>query len=181
MKFLTSVGVVAFLILSGGVTQAAPITFEFPGFIDSVYEPNNEFGGMVHVGDLFIVRYSFDTLTPDLLPDDQNGLYQGTAASLVLPDVTYDASTAGLDVILSSNVPTLFFWTPMSATVPRIYTSFTGMPLSSHRFPTEWTGATGLLHVKSVGSSGELKGTIAPEPATLMLILIGLFSIRRRG
>lgn len=181
MKFLTSAGLAAFLFLPGGVNQAALITFEFSGVIDSVYEPNNEFGGVVHKGDPFVVRYTFDPLTPDLIPNyEDQARYTGPAASLVLPGVTY-VSTAGLDVTLGGNFTTLFFWTPMSATVPRIFSSFSGMSLSDDHFPVKWTGSTGELLVKAPRSSAELKGTIVPEPTTLALLLVGFLSIRRHG
>jgi hypothetical protein len=180
MRFLTGAGLLAFLILSGSVTHAALITFEFSGIIDSVYEPNNEFGGGVHAGDPFVVEYTFNTLAPDLLPADPNeGLYEGPTASLVLPGLTY-VSTAGLDVHFGSFSTSLMFWTPQDA-LYQVHASFSGVSLSGDQLPIGWTASTGFLGVKTAGSAGMLAGTIIPEPTVLAMILVGLFWAARRS
>jgi hypothetical protein len=182
MRISTHISFVGLFLLSGGITQAVPITYEFTGTVDSVYEPSNDFGGAVHVGDPFVVKYTFDTSTPDLLPDNPDqGWYEGPTASLELPSVTY-VSTSGLYVYPTPSPTTvLTFWTPMNDDQPRIFANFSGVTLSGDQLPIGWVGSIGYLTVKAAGNStGQFSGTIIPEPSVLALILAGLSSITRR-
>lgn len=173
-------GMIVLLVV--GQAQAQLLTFEFSGVINWVYEPNGDFGGAVQAGDPFVVRYTFDALTPDLLPaNPKQGWYEGPTASLVLPGITY-VSTSGLDVYPAPSPTTvLTFWTPMGDQ-PRIFASFSGVPLSGDQLPIGWRGSAGHLVVKAAGTSGgQILGTIVPEPSVLVLMLMGLVWTRRRG
>jgi hypothetical protein len=170
--------VVAVLLCTSSV-RAATVTFEFSGVITNVYEPGNEFGGSVHVNDPFVVKYTFDTLTPDLLPGyPTEGYYQGSTASLILPGLQYD-TTALLNVYTGPPLPDMMFSTAQEGRY-QFFASFDDVAISNDHLPIDWVHSVGRLNVKVLGAPGTLTGTITPEPATLSLLLLGLFCFKQR-
>jgi len=173
-------GMIVLLVV--GQAQAQLLTFEFSGTIESVYEPNGDFGGAVQVGDPFTVRYTFDTAAPDLLPaDPDTGWYAGPEASLLLPNVTH-TTTSGLEVRRRS----LLFNTPSgdlrylaTFVMPNPEFLSDAFPLGMPTFQSQY------LDIYAFPGPGKAHGTIAsvvlvPEPASLLLTVLSLLAVGRR-
>ena len=179
--FLSGVmgGVLASLLVCGGA-QGVPVVYQFSGFIEEVYEPYNEFGGAVHVGDPFTVTYTFDSEAPDSVPDDPNrSHYEGLGAGLILPGFTYSSPSVSMG-INSVRLGQLGFGTPFGA--PRFVTSFSSLPLDSDALPAPWSRPGGRLAFVAYNSPGKLFGRTVPEPGMAVMLLLGaLAGLGRRG
>ena len=71
------------LALGAGRAGAEPITFEFAGTVDGVFDGLGALGGLVQVGTPFTGSYTFDSETPNTAPpvdEGEAGLYHHEAA-----------------------------------------------------------------------------------------------------
>jgi len=76
MKMTIIACVVSVIVMMENPTvQAAQLTFEFSGYIDSIVDPDNVLDGIAQVGHTFSGTYTFDSTTPDLMLDPSVGSY----------------------------------------------------------------------------------------------------------
>ena len=65
--------VLGFVLALAGPAQAALITFEFGGQVTSISDSSNFLQGRIVVGQSYSARYTFDSETPDMYPNDPRG------------------------------------------------------------------------------------------------------------
>ena len=71
----------AVTLFSAGLAHSAPITLGFTGTIDSTFfDPSDPFGGTIGFGTAFAGTYTFESTTPDAIPDSSVGSYSNFGA-----------------------------------------------------------------------------------------------------
>ena len=208
---MRSLASMAVLVLSAGWAQAAPITYQFSGTIDSVMDPDR-FGENIKAGDRFVARFIFDSAAPNLYTTNPyGGLYMPLSSTVTVGRVTFTGlPDTGQHPqgdypqclhLQAQSGPSSISLGAESASSPDVgrmsvagrLVDWTGVALTSASLPLPGTapGLGAFQQCDFYGSdpstkSMEFTGTIAsfqitPEPATLGLVSLTALAWRRRG
>jgi hypothetical protein len=194
-------GILAFLLLTSGVSQGAPFAYQFTGVIERVRDPSTVLDSSVQPGTTFSGEFKFDSDAEDLDPRPDFGDYRGPQFSLALSMGSYYGSSEnGRGAAYVSNnsfagdVLTVAADGPFSIGGNLIVTGLggnliddTGTVFSSDVLPTGpilfSSFQSSPVFVKGTDGDGlgsfELLGTLTsfaviPEPSTLSLILLAV-------
>lgn len=177
--------------------HAGPVTFQFTGMVTRVSDPLNLLDGGVEVGSRLVGSYTFESTTLDSEPDLTLGLYNDAVVAISgmlggvpidgpivdrdnriridngMHQFTIDAYTLSAGITLAGQLLDFGFYI---SDLQGIALSTDALPLSAPPIElfegTRVFGIADTLEVIPIVIEGEITG-IVPEPATLVLVLIG--------
>jgi hypothetical protein len=202
MRISAQTGLLASLILWGSVAEGVPITFQFSGVIDAVYDPTR-YGDAIMVGDAYSAAFIIDSTTPNQDQYNQHGgLYLPLSATLTVGQVTFAGvqnDRQGLRVQAQTSPAAMSLWSECSSSpdvgllvLGGTFVDWTGGAPSSPAIPLPGT-APALSAFQDVYFDGtdsltklvQFHGTVTslevtPEPGTLTLMLFGITCVWTR-
>ncbi len=200
MQFVNCIGIAAFLALSSGITEAMPITFEFSGVINAVYDPDR-YGDNIEVGDTYSATFTIDSAAPNQDHSNPNGgLYFPISATLSVGQVVFagvQSDRQGLHVQAQASPALISLWSECSSSpdvgfliLGGTLRDWTGTALSSPAIPLPGS-APPLSAFQQAYFEGtdpltkrvQFRGTVTsfevtPEPSALSLMLLGSAALR---
>jgi hypothetical protein len=187
----------------GRVAEGSPITWEFTGEVTFLRDETDLLGGAVEIGDPFFGSFTFESTTPDANPGDPRiGLYEDAILALsgYVADVPFTGVLGGtnfVELVNPSGIGSEHYLARLDADFAGQSLDF-GLQLLGRDpgvfpgdllplFPphlADLSTAEGFLVDGSETIPLSVSGTVValvPEPATLVLVMVGTMMFSKRG